>query len=180
MTTFIIAQIFGVLGSLSLLLSTWQKKRKQVLLFVSLDSLFYTIEYILLSAWSGAISNIVSLIRTILFMYKGKNKCFKQNIILYLVISAYIITGIFTYNGIISLFPIIVSILYAVCLWQDKVKNIHIGTALMLLGWCIYNLAVGAYASAISDSILFIGTLISIVKVDFINTKKLEKSHQKQ
>ena len=175
MDTFTLAQIFGLLGATSMLLSSWQKTRKKVLSFLIFDSLFYFIQYILLGALSGAFTNIIGLIRTIIFRYKENNKHLQNKIILYIIILMYLIIGIYTYDGIISIFPVIVSILYSVVLWQNNVKKIRIGTSLMLLSWLIYNVSVSAYIGAIVETILFISTIIAIIKIDILNGKVIKQ-----
>lgn len=168
MNTFILAQIFSLLGAISMLLSSWQKTKDKVLTFLILDSLFYFIGYILLGALSGAFTNIIGLIRTILFKYKDKSKLLQNNIILYIVIMVYIIIGIITYKGLISLFPVIISILYSVLLWQNNVKKIRIGTSIMILSWIIYNIGVSAYIGAIVECILLISSIGAIIKIDIL------------
>ena len=166
MNSFILAQIFGLLGALSMLLSLWQNTRNKVLSLLILDSLFYFIQYILLGAFSGAFTNIIGIIRTIMFKGKDKYKLLQSKLFLTIIIIIYITVGIITYDGITSIFPIVASILYSVVLWQDNVKNIRIGTSLMILSWIIYNLCVGAYVGALIEGILFISSIIAIVKLD--------------
>lgn len=173
MDKFILAQIFGLLGSLSMLLSSWQKTRKKVLSLLIFDSLFYFIQYLLLGALTGAFTNVIGLLRTIIFKYKDKYKLFQNKLILYLIIIIYIIVGIFTYSTPISIFPVVTSILYSVVLWQDNVKYIRIGTSIMILSWIIYNISVGAYVGAVVETILFISSVTAIIKLDILNGKSL-------
>lgn len=168
MKAIILAQIFGLLGAVSMLLSSWQKTKDKVLTFLILDSLFYFIQYILLGALSGAFTNIIGLIRTILFKYKDKNKILQNNIILYIVMLGYIIIGIITYKGIISLFPVIIGILYSMLLWQNNVKKIRIGTSVMILSWLIYNVSVSAYMAALVEVVLLISSIGAIIKIDIL------------
>lgn len=172
MNKIVLAQIFGLLGAISMLLSSWQKTRNKVLTFLILDSIFYLIEYIILGALSGAFINVVSIIRTIIFKYKDKNKIFQSNIILLLILLLYILVGVFTYNGLISIFPVVASILYAIVLWQDNVKKIRLGSAIMILSFLIYNIAVGAYLSILVELVLLISSITAIIKLDILNAKE--------
>ena len=43
----------------------------------------------------------------------------------------------------------------------------------MFLMWFIYNLAVGAYISSIVEVISLISAIMSIIKIDIINNKKI-------
>jgi len=180
MNTFIIAQIFGLLGALSMLLSSWQKTRKRVLMLIALDSIFYFLQYIILGALSGALANVVGIIRTLVFMHKKEYKLLQKDIILYLIITTYVIVGIFTYDGIISMFPIIVSISYSIVLWQDNVKKIRIGSAIMIFSWIVYNLSVQAYVGAIVETILFISGVTAVIKIDVLKDKSLKNRNNRK
>ena len=104
---------------------------------------------------------------------KGKNKFFKTIWPLVIVITLYTIVSILTYDNYKSLFPSIASIFYAFVLWQDKERNIRIGSSIMLLCWLIYNLLVGAYVGAISEGIMFISSILAIIRIDILKKKKL-------
>lgn len=173
---FILAQIFGLLGAISLLLSSWQKTKDKVLTFLILDSIFYSMQYLLLGALSGTFTNIVGIIRAILFKYKDKNKILQNNIMLYIIILIYIVIGIITYNDVISLFPIIASIFYSALIWQNKVNKIRIGNCIMNILWIVYNIYVSAYIGAIMESVILLSSIVAIIKIDILkNIKQFDK-----
>lgn len=171
--SFVLAQIFGALGALSMMLSSWQKSRKKIFFFLFFDNIFYLIQYILLNAYAGAITNIVGLGRTYLFSKKGSNKFYSSNLPFAIVIVLYVIINIFTYDGIISLFPSVASIIYAFVLWQDDPKNIRKGTALMLFMWFIYNIVVKAYVGALTEFCLFTSSVIAMIKLDYMKGREI-------
>lgn len=39
------AQLFGILGSISMMLSNWQKSKSKMMLFLTFDSILYFIQY---------------------------------------------------------------------------------------------------------------------------------------
>ena len=173
MNKFILAQIFGVLGSCAMIVSSWQKERKNILFFLAFDNIFYFIQYVLLNALTGAYTNIIGLIRLYLFEKKGKNMFFKKNYTLYIVILLYILVGVLTYENLGSIFPIVSSIIYAIVLWQYNPKYIRIGSSIMLLMWCIYNVLVHAYVGVLSEGILFISSILAIIKIDVLKNKEI-------
>ena len=173
MNRFILAQIFGVLGACAMILSSWQKERKRILFFLTFDNIFSFIEYLLLSAYTGAYTNIIGLIRLYLFGKKGKNDFFKKKYVLIIVCLLYILIGTLTYDGIGSIFPVVSSVVYAIVLWQDNSKNIRIGSSIMLFMWCIYNVLVHAYVGVLTEGILFMSSLLAIIKIDILKNKKV-------
>ncbi len=175
MNFFIIAQIFGALGALSMILSSWQKSRKRIFLFLVFDNVFCFLQYLFLQAYAGAFTNVVGFIRTLLFSKKGENKFLKTNYPLILIILLYIGINIFTFDGISSLFPAIASIIYAFVLWQDEPRKIRFGSSIMLFMWFVYNLCVKAYVGAVVELILFISSVVAIIKIDIRDRKKENK-----
>ena len=109
-------------------------------------------------------SNIVALGRTYLFKKKDEDKRFDTIWLYIIVMILYTIIGIFTYDGLISLMPIVAEYIYATALWQKNINHIRYGTAVMVVVWLIYDIIVQAYPSAICDTIVFVSTLISIIK----------------
>ena len=176
MNRFIVSQIFGVLSAVSMVLSSWLENRKRIFFFLTLDNTFCFIEYFLLRAYTGAFTNVIGLLRLFLFNMKGRNKFFKTAWPLVIVIVLYTIVSILTYDNWTSLFPSLASIFYAFVLWQDKERNIRIGSSIMLLSWLIYNLLVGAYIGALSEGVMFISSLLAIIRIDILKKKKLSNT----
>lgn len=166
-----IAQLFGGLAALFGLLSSWQKTRKRIFLFLIFDNVFYMIQYLLLGAYTGVVINIIGLFRLYLFNNKKKYKKYNR-LPLYLILALYLISGYFTYENIYCLLPIIASLVYASALWNDSPKVIRIGSALIAFCWGLYNLFVSAYLGALIEVIVFISTLIAIYNLNFKKIKK--------
>lgn len=168
MNRFIISQIFGALDGVAIILSSWQKKRSRMFFFLSFDNLFCFIQYMLLKAYTGAFTNVIGVLRLILFNQKGKNKFFKTKWPLIIIVLLYTLVTVLTYKDWTCLFPSLTSIYYAFVLWQDKEKSIRIGSSFMLLSWVIYDVIVGAYVGAISDFIMFISAILAIIRIDIL------------
>lgn len=169
----IIAQVFGMFSAVSMMLSNWQNTKKKMLLCLLFDSIFCIMQYILLGAFAGACTNIISLIRVNVFNQKENNKILNKNYILYIIILLYAIMGVITYDGMMSILPSIATIIYTIALWQDNPTKIRFGSVVMFSMWFVYNLAVGAYISSVVEAISLISAIMSIIKIDVINNKKV-------
>lgn len=171
-----IAQVFGILGALSNILSSWQKTKNKIFVFLFLDNILYAIQYLLLGAYTGAVISLIGIFRLYLFG-KGKKHFIKfKNLPLYLVLFIYLVSGILTFSSIASLLPIFASLLYAVALWNDNPSNIRKGASISLFCWFIYNLLVGAYVGALTEFVLFTSSVLAIYRLDI--RKKKEKKNE--
>lgn len=168
-----IAQIFGILGLLVMIISLFQKKKDKMLIFIVFNGLFFGIEYLLLGAYSGMFSNFFGIARTYTSKEKEKNQKLDKWYVLSFFIIGYIIIGLITFDGnIVSLLPIFAEIIYVLALWQKSVKKIRLGTLLMVILWLIYDIIVMAYPSAITDLVVLTSTAIAIYVNDITHKRK--------
>ena len=75
------AHICALIGFIFLIISTQVKEKNKILLFQSLFSFFFFLQYILLGVYSAGILNLVSLVRNIVY-YKNTNKISTYSIII--------------------------------------------------------------------------------------------------
>ena len=77
-------------------------------------------------------------------------------------IIAYIIAGIFTYNGIVSILPLTAALIYIIFIWNGKeltIKKVAFGTYFL---WLIYNICVLSISGIITNILQIISTYIAI------------------
>lgn len=161
----IFAQLFGVLGSISMMLSNWQRSKNKMMLFLIFDSILYFIQYMLLKAYTGALTNVVSFFRIVLFSNKDKIVMKHKNIVLYIVLLMYLVSGILTFKSFIDILPIIATFVYTVFLWGDNTQKIRIGSSIMFLMWMIYDICVKAYFGAVFECLLLITSILAIFRL---------------
>lgn len=119
---FYLAQIFAILSFIALLTSYWQTKRSKILFYQILDSLFDVIQYFLLGGYTGSFTNLVGALRAYMF---GKE--YHSNYILYVFLLLYMMIGIVTYNGLLSLLPTMAALFYTVIVWKGNPPKKKIG-----------------------------------------------------
>ncbi|MBR2708039.1 MAG: YgjV family protein [Bacilli bacterium] len=170
-----VAQCFGVLGLLVMIISLFQKNKDKMLWYVVFNGIFFGIEYLLLGAYSGMFSNFFGIFRTYVSKEKEKNEKLNKLYVLLFFIIGYTIIGFISFDGkIISVLPIIAEIIYVVTLWQKDVKKIRLGTLLMVILWLIYDIFVKAYPSMITDLIVMFSTIVAIIIKDILKRKEVK------
>lgn len=169
------AQLFGILGSISMMLSNWQKSKNKMMLFLTFDSILYFIQYMLLRAYTGAFTNVISFFRVLIFSNKDKMVTKHKNIALYIILLLYITSGILTYNSIIDCLPILATLVYTIFLWQDNIQRIRIGSSIMFSMWMVYDIVVKAYFGAFFECFLLITSILSIIKLNKGTDNKIIK-----
>jgi len=160
---FIIAQIFGAIALIILVISFQKNDKKELLKYQVFSSLFFALQYLCLNAFTGCLMNIMTLIRNLIF-----NKYEKKVPIIYLivVIISMVVLSIISFDGIISLLPAIAVILYSIAVWQNNLKITRIIEVISCSLFIIYNISVLAIIGLISTIIELVSAITAIYKFD--------------
>lgn len=159
----LLAQIIGVFAVITFLLSYQQKKRKNIIMWNATSRILYILQYLILGAFEGVVLDILGTVSSVAAQKKD-SKIIKKNLIFFIIgINLLIITaGLFLYENIFSLFPIVGVVLHTSAFWITEEKIIRRVSFIGSPFWLVYNLASLAYGSAIGDilSMISIGTAI--------------------
>lgn len=160
-------QIIGLIAFIISLVAYHKDKKEKILLYMILSSLLNLIHYLLLGAYSGCVTKLISVIRDsfIILKQKYKNSILSSNIFLIVFLIIYLITTILTYNGIWSILPVIASSIYIVCIWNGNPLTIKEAAFFCYFLWLSYNIFVFSIAGIISNIVSIISTLIAIKNV---------------
>ena len=142
--------IFSILAFLFLVISLCIKERKKSLIIQSLNCLSEALYNFVISAYTGAVLGLINFIRSFIYISKDKiNKVIYIFILLFFE-GVIVINCIITWNGYISIFPTIGSIIRTYCLWQSNMKLVRLSGITTGLFYGIYYLYYqsGAYSSA--------------------------------
>lgn len=164
----VLALITCVISALSYI-----SKRKDIYLAEQLSvNILYCLQYLILGAFSGAISNIISLAKYIVFYInakKGKKNPLWQ-VIFFCLIS--LILGCFALSEWYTVIPIVTSVIFTVAIWQDNPVVLRIIVIVCSLLWIVYNISVGAYVSAVYSGVELVFALVTMIKLIMERNKK--------
>ena len=159
---YIVAQIVGLMAFIVSLVAYQQKNKKDILLTMVISNIINLIHYIMLNAYSGAMTKLVAILRDSFIVGKDKYKQLKSLLFLIVFILIYIFILIYTYNGLLSVFPIIAALIYLIPTWFGNSKTVKKTALFCYLLWLVYNIFVLSIAGIISNIISIISIIISI------------------
>lgn len=159
---FIIAQIIGFAAFLISIVAYHRDKKEKILGCMVLSNILNLIHYFLLNAYSGCITKVVGICRDAFIILKGKNKLLSSNIFLVIFVLIYIIAGVYTYNNIWSILPLIAAIIYIIPIWNGNEITVKKTAFICYFLWLIYNIFVFSIAGIVSNIISIISTFIAI------------------
>lgn len=166
---FYIAQVFGIIALIILVVSFQNNDKGKLLKYQIFSSLFFAAQYFCLGALTGALMNLMTLIRNVIY------KRFKDKVsIIYIILIVVTMIGlsICSYNGVYSLLPAIAVILYSIALAQNNLTITRVVEAMSCSLFIIYNIKVLAISGLILTIIELIFVLIAIYRLDIRKNNK--------
>ena len=174
---YILSQILVGLADLLFVFSMLSKKKINLLIFLFFSDILFATHYLLLNSLTGSIIifiDAVFLITTFLLEKYNKKQFIKYAAIITMI--ATIITGIFTWQGPISLLPMFSMLLYLTGLIFDNIIIVKTGALMRNLLNIIYLILVTSYVGAGLEFCLMISAIIGII----INVKNKRNSDKTQ
>lgn len=176
---FILAQILGSIGIITLFISVQYNSKKQILAFQISANIFYGLQYLCLGAIPAMLMSVVALFRCIVFFaFENKNKKLPIYVLI-LILALIIITSMFLNYGVMGLFPVICTLLYTIGIWQKNLNVFRIITLITACIWIGYNLFVGAYPSLIGNIFEVITSLIAIYRFNLNESRNKKEKVRK-
>ena len=122
----------------------------------------------MLDAYAALFSCVIGAVRTLIFLKFEKSNQKTPLWVLLIIVAITIYSGFLSYDGLISLIPVLAGIMYTISIWQTNLK-VYRGVCIINgLVWILYNFAVGAYVSIISSFIECLAAIIAIIKYDLL------------
>lgn len=154
-----LAHIFGLFGFIFFTGSIQVKQKNNLLIFQLIANTLYTVSYFMLGAFSAVLTNIINIIRCIVFSVFDK----KKSILISLIFLTLLIIP-FVYNSLFDLLPIIITIIYIVSTWQNDMKIVRIFFVVAAFLWIIYNSYVGAIIPLIGNVFEIISGVLALIR----------------
>lgn len=163
-TVFIISQCIGFAAAAILLLSYQQRTHKRIVAMQACSGLLFAVQYFMIGAYEGMAGNIIGMIRSSVFLFRGKSK-FVDSLacpILFALLAA--ISGIITYTSPASLLPMAAMMISSFVMWNPKTQQLRALTVPTSLMWLVYNLISSSYSGTVTEIFNLLSIAIGLIR----------------
>ena len=136
----VIAQVLGILALLAMVLSYQQKERKRLLWFQLVSNAIYGVHYYLIGAMTMVAMSGINVARSFVFS-KNDTKWGRSRIWLYLFLAITLVSGIWTWEGPLSLLVMAATLLLIVALYSDNLAFMRKVFLVLPFLYIAYNVA---------------------------------------
>ena len=130
-----------------------------------LSNILNLIHYFLLGAYSGCITKLLAIFRDYFIILKEKHSKLSNILYLFIFIMLYVVASIFTYNGILSILPLLAALIYIIFIWNGNEKKKKKVAFFCYFLWLVYNIFVFSIAGIVSNIIAIISTFVAIISI---------------
>ena len=165
---YILIQAIGFVGTGLFFISFQCRDTRKLFRVQFFSYLFYTLHFLLLGAVTGGFSYILNTVRS--FCLQSKYDFLKGRAACAVICVLQFLTMIFTWDGWISVLPVVANIASTIGGYTHNAKKIRI--AWMFINsplWIIYDIAVGSWAGVLDEVITEASAVISIVRYGWSN-----------
>jgi len=133
----------------------------------------YSVHFLLLGAYTGAAMNLIGGARAYAFYRVEPDRRHVWILVIFIAIAA--VSTYITWQGIISLLPLIASSMGGIALWHKKPKAIRRWALIVPPIWFAYSFLVGSYPGMVVESIMFTSNLVGEYRFDIDHKKHMRR-----
>ncbi len=176
---FIIIQAIGFVGLMFVVASFQKDRRSFTLILQLLAALAFTVHFSLLGAWTGAAMNGLSAATAYVFYLRDSRRWLNNKGVMYLFIIFFWVAGLLTWEGYISLLPVISMTLECFALWSSRTRHIRWLFLSARPAWIAYDLIVSSYAGLATEAFIVSSLFIAIIRFDILKRENSETTNRK-
>ena len=160
----LVTQVIGAIGYITIALSYFKKKKKDILFMEIIAYIFFTLHYYLLNGLAGAICNFIGLLALITIYLLDKHKTNYKLLVSMVFIIMLLVINLILFQNLFSIFPMIASTIVIISFLSDNENDIRIIGVIAAVCWLIYAIVYRSYIAIIFEILTFINVCIALLK----------------
>lgn len=140
------------------------KSRKKILVTKLVVDILWATYYFLIGTSTGGVLNVINAVRDGVFYHKDSKKWASNSLWVIAFVSLNIISGIASWQGYISLFPIVGSSIAIIGLWYSDSHKLRVTSFVAISLWLVYGITGGAVIASVYNSFALISILVGLLR----------------
>ena len=156
-------QILGWLAAFLTFLSYQCKEQKKLIFIQILSAASLCVSYLLLGAYSGMVLNVVCILRNVI-IYKKNVKFFSYSFWPYVLTFTMGLTGIFSWQGSMSLLIIVALMINTIFIYMPNIQNLRKSILLTSTMVILYNVYYSVWGGVTNELIAIVSSAIGLYR----------------
>ncbi len=158
-------QAIGYIGLIFAIIAFQCKIHKKVMIYRTLNEMFFAVQYFLLGSYTGVIMNLVGSVRNLTFAkYVETGKSTKALQVLFCI--AFVVLGISTSKGLVSIMVILAKIITTIAYSMKNTTYVRLLTLPTNICWLVYNIVYSSSAGILCELFTISSIVTAIIRLD--------------
>lgn len=172
MSEFII-QLIGFIGVAFFIISYQIKSNRSLFICQLTGCLIFCCQFIIIGAYTGAMSLIVNIIRNLLLLKANDWKWAKSKAALSAIILLLLAITVYTWAGWISLLPFASVAVTSIGYWTNNAQKIRLSQLFGSPCTLVYDAVVGSWGGVLNETLVLISIAVSILRFGWKNMDRI-------
>ena len=166
----VVVQIIGITAA-AIYIGSYQIKSNKKQFFVQIFAdILFIIQFYFLGGLSGSLCTFLCAIRNVLLMKTDEWKFVKWKGMPVIFCLMFIFASMLTWDGIMSIFPMIACVSNTIGYWTNNARYIRIASGFVCSpAWLAYDIYVRSIGSTLTDTLTIISVVVSIFRFGWKN-----------
>ena len=165
----IFVQMIGFVAVAFFIISYQMRSNRLLFLFQLLGCLLFAIQFCFLGAFSGAAGLLINILRNVLLLMAPRWSWVRTKPTLAAILFLITAMTVCTWNGPISLLPALSVGITTIGYWTDNGQKIRGSQLMGSPCTLVYDVLVGSWGGALSESITLVSIIVSIIRFGWHN-----------
>ena len=170
----LIIQAIGFIGVVFFIVSYQMRSNRALFLFQLIGCLIFTAQFLIMGAYTGALSLIVNVLRNLLLLKINDWKWVKSKVTLSAILVLLTAVTVYTWAGWLSLLPLLSVGITSIGYWTNNAQKIRLSQMLGSPCTLVYDALIHSWGGVMNESIALISIIVSVCRFGWRNLAKTE------
>jgi len=170
----IIIQAIGFIGVAFFIASYQMRSNRALFLFQMIGCLIFMAQFLILGAYTGALSLMINVLRNLLLLRIADWKWVKSKVTLSMILLMLIAVTIYTWAGWLSLLPMLSVGITSIGYWTNNARKIRISQMFGSPCTLLYDALICSWGGVLNETIALVSIVVSIYRFGWRNLAKTE------
>ena len=164
-----IIQAIGFVGVAFFIASYQMRSNRALFLFQLIGCLVFTAQFLIIGAYTGALSLMINVLRNVLLLKINDWKWVKSKITLSVILCLLFAVTAYTWAGWISLLPLLSVGISSIGYWTNNAQKIRLSQLCASPWTLVYDAIIGSWGGAANEAVALLSIIVSICRFGWSN-----------
>ena len=145
-----------------------------LLLFQLISCLIFTAQFLILGAYTGALSLMINVLRNLLLLRIGDWKWVRSKLTLSVILMMLVAVTVYTWEGWLSLLPLMSVGITSIGYWTNNAQKIRLSQMFGSPCTLLYDALICSWGGVLNESIALVSIVVSIFRFGWTSLAKTE------